>query len=65
MSAAGQVFPWRRLMFLGLGLLRLAPRDFWALTLRELSAALGEGTSPFERARLDEMMKEFPDHGGE
>ena len=52
-------------MFLGLGLLRLAPRDFWALTLRELSAALGEGTSPLERARLDEMMKEFPDHGGE
>ena len=51
-------------MHLGLGRLRLGPRDFWAMTLRELVAALGEAPAPLARTRLDEMMKEFPDHGG-
>jgi uncharacterized phage protein (TIGR02216 family) len=34
-------FPWGRLMRTGLGELRLAPRDFWSMTLKELAAAAG------------------------
>lgn len=54
-------FPWRALMYLGLGRLRLAPADFWAMTLRELHAALGV-RSVLRRADLDDLMRKFPDH---
>lgn len=63
MSAAGEKFPWRRVMFLGLGVLRLTPQAFWRVTLRELAAALGEGATPLARTRFAELMQEFPDHG--
>ena len=33
-------FPWDAAMAAGLGTLRLAPRDFWSMTPRELDAAL-------------------------
>jgi len=33
-------FPWDTAMTAGLGMLRLAPRDFWSMTPRELDAAL-------------------------
>ncbi|CAN5209193.1 hypothetical protein BH10PSE7_BH10PSE7_03700 [soil metagenome] len=55
-------FPWAELMHLGLGRLRLSPRDFWAMTLRELHAALGV-RQPLRRAELDDLMRRFPDHG--
>lgn len=57
---------WDRLMALGLGALRLSPSEFWAMTPRELTAALG----PFApsaaidapaRADLDALMARFPD----
>lgn len=41
----------------------LAPRTFWAMTPRELAAALG-GARPalgFDRAALDRLMHRFPD----
>ena len=53
-------------MRFGLGELRLAPRDFWAMTLPELRAALGHArTPPPPRAALDDLMLLFPDPGFE
>lgn len=57
-------------MRLGLGHLRLAPRDFWALTLIEYDAATrgyleAKGIDPdggrMSQRRLDELMAQFPD----
>ena len=55
-------FPWDALMRFGLGELRLAPRDFWAMTLPELRAATGRSrTPPPPRRALDDLMRLFPD----
>jgi uncharacterized phage protein (TIGR02216 family) len=58
-------FPWREVMGFGLGRLRLAPREFWAATLRELLAAaegLGAGRgAPMERDAFRQLMARFPD----
>jgi uncharacterized phage protein (TIGR02216 family) len=58
-------FPWREVMGFGIGRLRMAPRDFWAATLRELVAAadaLGHVRGlPMERAALGDLMARFPD----
>lgn len=56
-------------MTVGLGLLRLAPSAFWAMTPREMAAAMGTprtrpGIAP-GRARLAELMTVFPDRKGE
>jgi len=52
-------------MRLGLGVLRLAPRDFWAMTPRELAAAATAlappPPAPPSRAALDALMRRFPD----
>jgi uncharacterized phage protein (TIGR02216 family) len=48
-------------MFEGLGRLRLAPRQFWSLTPRELAAALGDPRAPLARPDFETMMKEYPD----
>lgn len=56
-------------MELGLGALGLQPTAFWALTPRELQAALsGRFGNPMEsdalsRGHLDELMQRFPDKG--
>jgi uncharacterized phage protein (TIGR02216 family) len=57
---------WSGLLKLGLGRLRLTPSEFWRLTPAELLLMLGiEGSSaPMTRARLDELVKAFPDSGG-
>ncbi len=51
-------------MRVGLGLLRLSPREFWAMTPRELAVALGP-LSPtrdtLSRAAFDALMQAFPD----
>jgi uncharacterized phage protein (TIGR02216 family) len=56
-------------MAAGLGLLRLSPADFWAMTPRELDAALrgligplGDG-GPLPRAALARLMARYPDGG--
>lgn len=58
-------FPWRAAMRFGLGTLRLAPRDFWAMTPRELAAAMGEAERPGRdhpaRAWLDAQLARHPD----
>lgn len=52
-------------MAFGLGQLRLSPRDFWAMTPRELAAAgegiLGPHVEPLGRGELDEMIARYPD----
>ncbi len=52
-------------MCFGLGILRLAPRDFWSLTPRELQCAMaahGAPTRPaFTRRDLLALMQAFPD----
>lgn len=54
-------------MAIGLGLLRIEPRAFWAMTLQELQAALrsiGGGYStatPPSRGVVQSLMQRFPD----
>ncbi|MFD2237048.1 rcc01693 family protein [Aureimonas populi] len=71
MSAAAPVetgaaaFPWDEAMALGLGRLRLAPRDFWTMTPRELARAMAPFTGPVAapptREALHALMRRFPD----
>jgi uncharacterized phage protein (TIGR02216 family) len=49
-------------MHLGLGVLRLSPRDFWSATPREIAAAVAtERAAPPARADLLDLMNRFPD----
>ncbi|QYO77950.1 rcc01693 family protein [Devosia salina] len=58
-------FPWSEAMRFGLGVLRLPPRDFWAMTPRELAAAwgaiMGDRAGPLGRNELERLMETFPD----
>ena len=60
-------FPWEMTMRIGLGILRLPPGDFWAMTPRELAAAWkgvteqGGHIDPLPRVALNELMVRFPD----
>lgn len=78
MSAAGRggetgarPFPWAEAMAFGLGVLRLAPRDFWAMSPRELAGALQAlrrrdgALPPPARSDLAELMRQFPDGGAQ
>lgn len=54
-------------MAFGLGILRLAPRDFWSMSLLELNAAVAgaSGTAwtgePITKSDLGALMDRFPD----
>jgi uncharacterized phage protein (TIGR02216 family) len=53
-------------MATGLGVLRLPPHAFWAMTPRELASAIeglsgGPRSSPLGSAELGELMQLFPD----
>ncbi|MDQ0509749.1 putative phage protein (TIGR02216 family) [Angulomicrobium amanitiforme] len=52
-------------MAFGLGRLRLSSRDFWAMTPREIAAAVeavaGPARAPLDRAALAALMARFPD----
>jgi uncharacterized phage protein (TIGR02216 family) len=58
-------FPWREAMQFGFGVLRLSPRAFWAMTPRELGAAMearaGRRGNPLPRDALAQLMGAFPD----
>ena len=58
-------FPWEAAMQVGFGVLKLSPDAFWRMTPRELVAAMtalrGGTRATIDRARLDEMMRRFPD----
>jgi uncharacterized phage protein (TIGR02216 family) len=54
------------MMAFGLGVLRLPPAAFWALTLRELEAAIdgvtgGPPDAPPSRDDFTALMRRFPD----
>jgi uncharacterized phage protein (TIGR02216 family) len=59
-----QPFPWKQAIGFGLGVLKLAPEQFWRMTPRELAYAI-EAVSgrraPLDRASFDELMKRYPD----
>lgn len=64
--SAGQPFPWQAAMRFGLGVLGLPPDAFWAMTPRELAAAMrgrgiGNGPQPPDRALLEKLMDDHPD----
>jgi uncharacterized phage protein (TIGR02216 family) len=65
MSRKPAPFPWERAIGFGLGVLRLAPDDFWRMTPRELACAaealFGRGGAPLDRAALGELMTRYPD----
>ncbi len=53
-------------MGLGLGQLRLPTAQFWAMTPKEIEAAVsgfaeGNENQPMARADMDELLKNFPD----
>ena len=56
-------------MAFGFGRLRLSPRDFWAMTPRELAAAvegvLGPIPAPLDRGALEALMTRYPDRVAE
>ena len=56
-------FPWKAAIGFGLGVLKLAPEQFWRMTPRELACAIEavRGGAPLSRARLDALMKRYPD----
>ena len=57
-------FPWDEAMAFGFARLRLAPRDFWSMTPRELAAAMAAYARPVtapERAVLARLMENYPD----
>lgn len=57
---------WPGLMRLGIVRLGLRPEEFWRLTPAELWLMLGDtpGRAPLGRARLDALMRAYPDHHG-
>ena len=48
-------------MQLGLGILRLSPKDFWNATPREIAAAFGGPAPPLLRDCFEDLMKRYPD----
>ena len=62
-------FPWQEAIGFGLGVLRLAPEQFWRMTPRELAYAVaavrGPHHGPMDRAAFDTLMQMFPDKRGE
>lgn len=62
--SATKPFPWEEAIGFGLGVLKLSPQAFWAMTPRELALAiraLTGATAPLVRSDLRDLMKRFPD----
>lgn len=62
-----QPFPWAEAMGFAFGVLRLPPSAFWAMTPRELAAAIRFSGGPLAvpaplRSDIDRLMAAFPDH---
>ncbi|MEM9715869.1 MAG: phage tail assembly chaperone [Pseudomonadota bacterium] len=57
------MFDWNGLMKLGLGICRLRPCEFWALTPFELlcMAGIDPATKPQSRDWFDQLCGQYPD----
>lgn len=65
MSGGAPAFPWEAALSAGLCRMRLSPKDFWAMTPRELAFALGllrPAPAAPGRAALAALMRAFPDN---
>lgn len=57
-------------MGLGLGIMAMPPKVFWAMTVREFEAAVrgrlgaGGSASPLDRPGLERLMARYPDEAG-
>jgi uncharacterized phage protein (TIGR02216 family) len=64
-NGSARAFPWDDAIAFGLGVLRLAPRDFWAMSPRELECVLrsvgGQGAIAPDAAALAHLMARYPD----
>lgn len=66
-QATRQPFPWTDVMAFGLGVLKLEPAAFWAMTPRELDAALqghygrSRHVEGMPRVALQALLDRFPD----
>lgn len=62
---SAEPFPWRAAMAFGFGTLCLASRDFWAMTPRELAAAIegvsGRRAAAMDRAAFEALAARYPD----
>jgi uncharacterized phage protein (TIGR02216 family) len=57
-------FPWKQAIGFGLGVLRVAPEQFWRMTPRELAYAIEAvtgRTAPLDRTALNDLMARYPD----
>jgi uncharacterized phage protein (TIGR02216 family) len=55
-------FPWAEMMAMGLGTLRLPPREFWAATPREIAAGFPKRHgAALPRGVLEHLLQQFPD----
>ncbi|WP_306118129.1 MULTISPECIES: phage tail assembly chaperone [unclassified Roseitalea] len=65
MSAERAPFPWAMTMRFGLGVLGLSPADFWAMTPREIAAAMRAHerriVTPPDPASFAALRAAFPD----
>lgn len=63
--AMAEKFPWDAAMAFGFAVMRLSPTEFWAMTPRELGAAMqafGHGTQEAPgRQALQSLMNAYPD----
>lgn len=69
-NKGGRLFPWAIAMQFGFGVLKLPSQQFWALTPRELEAAMmahygGRPQAPLDRRALGALMERYPDHDGQ
>jgi uncharacterized phage protein (TIGR02216 family) len=64
-AGAERAFPWDEIMAFGFGRLRLSSEQFWAMTPREMAAAMAAVLPRREaapgRTALDALMARFPD----
>ena len=59
-----KAFPWQEVMGFGLGVLKLHPAQFWAMSPRELAAAMdvhASRRSTPSRAEFDALLESNPD----
>lgn len=58
-------FPWHEAIGFGLGVLRLPPAAFWAMTPRELALAVtavtGGSVTPLRSGEFHDLMTRYPD----